>query len=256
MPSRLQPMNRIKKKRLDIVVVEKHLVSSRSRARDLIKRGLVRIDGEQAGKAGLLVDPDADISLADDVKDYVSRGGIKLARALDAFALDPAGRVALDLGASTGGFVEILLARGARRVYAVDVGHGQLHDQLRSESKVVSLEGRDARALTKSEIRDPIDAITADLSFVSLTKVLAVPLSFAGAGAWLVALIKPQFEVGREAIGKGGIVRDTAAQEKAIGDVRAWFGEQQGWRVLDIIPSPILGQKGNKEFLIGAVNDL
>ena len=256
MPSRLQPMNRIKKKRLDIVVVEKHLVASRSRARDLIKRGLVRIDGEQAGKAGLLVDPDADISLADDVKDYVSRGGIKLARALDAFALDPSGRVALDLGASTGGFVEILLARGARRVYAVDVGHGQLHDQLRSEPKVVSLEGCDARTLTKSEIRDPIDAITADLSFVSLTKALAVPLSFAVAGAWLVALIKPQFEVGRDAIGKGGIVRDTAAQEKAIAEVKAWFDGRQGWRVLDIISSPILGQKGNKEFLIGAVKDL
>ena len=249
MPSRLQPMNRMERKRLDIVLVEKHLVASRSRARDLIKRGLVRIDGDQAGKAGLLVNPDADISLTDDAKVYVSRGGSKLAHALDAFGFEPKGRVALDLGASTGGFVEVLLEGGARRVYAVDVGHGQLHDQLRSEPKVVALEGRDARTLTKREIRDPIDAITADLSFVSLTKVLAVPLSFAVAGAWLVALVKPQFEVGREAIGKGGIVRDTAAQEKAIGDVRAWFGEQQGWRVLDIIPSPILGQKGNKNFL-------
>ena len=256
MPSRLQPMNRMERKRLDIVLVEKHLVASRSRARDLIKRGLVRIDGEQAGKAGLLVNPDADISLTDDVKDYVSRGGSKLVRALDAFGFDPKACVALDIGASTGGFVEVLLERGARRVYAVDVGHGQLHDQLRSEPKVVSLEGLDARTLTKSEIPEPIEVITADLSFVSLSKALAVPLSFAVAGAWLVALIKPQFEVGRNAIGKGGIVRDTAAQEKAIAEVKAWIGEQQGWRVLNVIPSPIHGQKGNKEFLIGAVNDL
>jgi 23S rRNA (cytidine1920-2'-O)/16S rRNA (cytidine1409-2'-O)-methyltransferase len=164
-------------------------------------------------------------------------------------------RSALDIGASTGGFTQVLLARGATRVYAVDVGHGQLAPRLASDPRVVSLERCDARRLDRALVPEPVGAIVADVSFISLAKALPVPLSLAGPGAWLVALIKPQFEVGPAAVGKGGVVRDPAARQQAVQTVRGWMAGQPGWRVCDVVPSPIAGGSGNEEFLLGAVRD-
>jgi len=185
----------------------------------------------------------------------VSRGAVKLAAALDTFGFDPKGCIALDVGASTGGFTQVMLARGAAKVYAVDVGHGQLHARLKDDVRVVSLEGCDARSLTPASIGEPISAVVADMSFISLTKALGPALRLAAPGAWLIALIKPQFEAGRARIGKGGIVRDARARLEAVEAVRAWLAQQQGWRVVGIVPSPIRGGSGNEEFLMGACND-
>jgi len=185
----------------------------------------------------------------------VSRGAVKLRAALHAFAFEAEGRVCLDVGASTGGFTQALLAGGAARVYAVDVGRDQLAPALRDHPRVVSLEGTDARTLTAAEIAVPPAAIVADVSFISLTKALDTPLSFAARGAWLVALIKPQFEAGREAIGKGGIVRDETVRLACVASVRDWLLSRPGWRVVGTIASPIEGGSGNKEFLMGAVRD-
>jgi len=240
------------RKRLDRVLVERGLVATRSRAHDLIGRGCVLVDGTVVSKPGLEVHAQAEISLADNVQAYVSRGAVKLSSALAHFGFDAKGVAALDIGASTGGFTQVLLQAGARRVYAVDVGRGQLDPTLRQDPRVVSLEGRDARSLTKAEVPEAVGAIVADVSFISLTKALPVPLSFAAPGAWAVALIKPQFEAGREAVGKGGIVREAADRERAVGIVRDWIERQPGWSVADVIESPLLGGSGNREFLIGA----
>jgi 23S rRNA (cytidine1920-2'-O)/16S rRNA (cytidine1409-2'-O)-methyltransferase len=238
--------------RLDIVLVERGLAPSRSRARDLIKGGKVLVDGEVCMKAGAEVDEDEALSLRGAGPPAVSRAGAKLASALASFEFDPAGLVALDVGASTGGFTEVLLARGAAKVYAVDVGHGQLHANLRDNPRVVSFEGCDARALTRALIPEPVAAIVADVSFISLTKALLPALGLAAPGAWLVALIKPQFEVGRGGVGKGGIVREAAARQKAVDSVTAWISAQDGWRIAGVVPSPIKGGSGNKEYLLGA----
>ncbi len=240
------------RKRLDRVLVERGLVATRSRAHDLIGRGCVLVDGTVVNKPGLEVHAEADISLAGDVQAHVSRGAVKLSSALAHFGFDAKGVAALDIGASTGGFTQVLLQAGARRVYAVDVGRGQLDPSLRQDPRVVSLEGRDARSLTKAEVPEAVGAIVADISFISLTKALPVPLSFAAPEAWLVALIKPQFEAGREAVGKGGIVRDAANRERAVGIVRDWIERRPGWSVAEVIESPLLGGSGNQEFLIGA----
>jgi 23S rRNA (cytidine1920-2'-O)/16S rRNA (cytidine1409-2'-O)-methyltransferase len=178
--------------------------------------------------------------------------GLKLAAALDAFGLDPKGLIALDIGASTGGFTEVLLARGAGRVFAVDVGRDQLHGKLREDQRVVVLEGTDARALDAEIIGDPVGAIVADVSFISLTKALPAALSLAAPSAWLVALVKPQFEAGREAVGKGGIVRDAEARARAVAQVRAFINASPGCTVFAEMPSPIPGGSGNEEVLIGA----
>ncbi|HSB59277.1 MAG TPA: TlyA family RNA methyltransferase, partial [Methyloceanibacter sp.] len=183
---------------------------------------------------------------------FVSRGGLKLAAALDAFGLDPKGRIALDIGASTGGFTEVLLARGADKVFAVDVGRDQLHDKLREDRRVVVLEGTDARSLDAEIVEGPVGAIVADVSFISLSKALPAALSLAAPGAWLVALVKPQFEAGRDAVGKGGIVRDAQARAKAVAEVRAFIDASPGWNVFAEMPSPIPGGSGNEEVLIGA----
>ncbi len=183
---------------------------------------------------------------------YVSRGGLKLEAALDAFGFDPKGRVALDVGASTGGFTDVLIARGAAKVYAVDVGRGQLHAKLRVNPRVVALEGTDARALDRPVIREEVTAIVADVSFISLTLALPAALRLAAPGAWLVALVKPQFEAGREAVGKGGIVRSEADRQKAVAKVRTFIEGEAGWTVVGEIASPIRGGSGNEEFLIGA----
>jgi 23S rRNA (cytidine1920-2'-O)/16S rRNA (cytidine1409-2'-O)-methyltransferase len=237
--------------RLDKALLMRGLVPTRSRARDLIVRGAVRVDGEVQLKPGALVAEDAPIALAES-SDYVSRGALKLVAALDAFGFDPQGRVALDVGASTGGFTDVLLTRGADHVFAVDVGHGQLHPRLMNDARVTSLEGQDARALTEREIPRRVTAIVADVSFISLEKVLPAALSFAERGCWLVALVKPQFEAGREAIGKGGIVRDAAVREAQADKLTAWIAGLPGWQVAGVIASPIEGGSGNQEFLLGA----
>jgi len=243
-----------KKKRLDVLLVEKDLAPTRSRAADLVRLGAVSVDGVKAVKPGMLVAADAGVEVASEALPYVSRGGLKLEAALESFGFEARGRVALDLGASTGGFTEVLLARGAAKVYAVDVGSGQLHAKLRGDARVVSLEGTDARAVDSALIGEAVGAIVADLSFISREKALPAALSVAAPGAWLVVLVKPQFEAGRETVGKGGIVRDPAHRLAALASVRRFISETPGWTVTHEMVSPILGKDGNEEFLIGAVH--
>jgi len=244
------------RKRLDQVLTERGLVPSRSRARDAIARGLVSVGAAVAHKPGLLIDEDADLSVAAEAgTGFVSRAALKLASALDRFGFEPAGRVALDVGASAGGFTEVLLARGAAKVYAVDVGRDQLHGRLKGDPRVVSLEGLDARSLARELVLDSIRAVVADVSFISLTKALPAALALAAPGAWLVALVKPQFEAGPEAVGKGGIVREAAAREAVVAKVAAWIAAEPHWRVVGAVPSPIKGGSGNVEFLLGARKD-
>ncbi len=195
-----------------------------------------------------MVAEDADIS-ATPAHPWVGRGGLKLDHALTLWPVVVAGRTVLDVGASTGGFTEVCLSRGAARVYAVDVGHGQLHATLASDPRVVELSGTDARALNATLIPDAPDLIVTDVSFISLAKALPAALALAGRGAELVALVKPQFEVGRERVGKGGLVKDEAARAQALADVIAWL-ESVGWRVLATADSPVTGGDGNREFLL------
>jgi 23S rRNA (cytidine1920-2'-O)/16S rRNA (cytidine1409-2'-O)-methyltransferase len=182
----------------------------------------------------------------------VSRGGVKLAHALDQFGIDPSGKVALDIGASTGGFTDVLLARGARRVYAVDVGHGQLAWKLRQDARVIVLERRNARHLTRAEIPEAPDIIVCDASFIGLTLVLPPALALAAPEAQLVALIKPQFEVGKGRVGKGGVVRDPALHREVCERITAWLDAQPGWQVAGLVESPLRGPEGNLEFLVYA----
>jgi len=237
--------------RLDAALVARGLVASRARGRDLIKRGLVRVNGAVAAKAGAAVGADADITIIGEEAGHVSRAAAKLTAALDAFGFDPGGRVALDIGASTGGFTQVLLAHGARRVYAVDVGQAQLHASLAGDPRVINLERRDARDLTSAEVPAPVGAITVDVSFISLRLVLPHVLRFAAPDAWLVALVKPQFEAGRAHVGKSGIVTDARVRDEAVESIRGLLAGQ-GWRPLAPIPSPLRGQGGNQEYLIGA----
>jgi 23S rRNA (cytidine1920-2'-O)/16S rRNA (cytidine1409-2'-O)-methyltransferase len=238
--------------RLDQTLVARGLVPSRARAQDLIRRGFVRVAGLVCDKPAFDVRGAPNIELAADAPGFVSRGAEKLAPALDHFAFDPAGAAALDVGASTGGFTEILLGRGARRVYAVDVGSAQLHPKLKGDPRVVPLENCDARALSRELVPEPVGAIVVDVSFISATKVLGSVLSLSAGNAWLVVLVKPQFEVGRENVGSGGIVRDEAARQRAVNDVVAWLSAQGGWKIVGEMTSPIVGGSGNVEYLIGA----
>src|SRR5690606_22364628 len=241
--------------RLDRLLVARGLVATRSRARDLITRGKVTVDGVSVAKPGLEISEDAEVSISDGANEFVSRGAQKLEAALAHFGYRPSGVTALDIGAATGGFTQVLLEAGARRVYAVDVGRGQLDRSLSDDPRVISLEGTDARTLSKEQIPEPVGAIVADVSFISLTKVLSVPRSFTVPGAWLIALRKPQVEAGREGVGKGGIVRDPADRERAVSIVRAWLAAQAGWFVDGVVASPLLGGSANEEFLIGARKD-
>ena len=241
------------KERLDHLLVRLGLSESRERAQALIMAGKVYRGEEKLTKAGQKIDSDAPLSLRGKAHPYVSRGGLKLAAALDYFiALDPQGLVAIDIGASTGGFTDVLLGRGAKRVYAVDVGHGQLDWTLRQDPRVVVMERTNARYLTHNDIPDRVDIIVADVSFISLKKALPPSLDFAPSGAWLVALIKPQFEVGKGQVGKGGVVREEALHQSVQDDIEAWLTTEMGWQVIGIIASPILGLQGNKEFIIVA----
>lgn len=239
---------------MDHALVVRALAPSRSRAGDLVRRGLVRVDGEVVRKPGSKVAPQARIEIAGEAARWVSRGAEKLVAGLDAFGFAAEGRVALDVGASTGGFTDVLLERGATRVIAVDVGHGQLHPRLAADPRVVSLEQTDARTITPALIGGPVGAIVADVSFISLEKALPAALACAEAGAWLIALVKPQFEVGRGAIGKGGIVRDARARDAASRRIADWLASVPGWRVVGSVASPIAGGDGNAEVLIGAVH--
>lgn len=247
-------MNEGAKTRLDQLMLLKGLAPTRSRARDLIKRGAVLVAGKVETRAGVMLPPGTDVAVAEAWSGYVSRGALKLAAALDAFGFDPQGRVALDVGASTGGFTQTLLRRGASLVYAVDVGTGQLHADIAGDPRVVNLEGTDVRRLDRKLIPEAPMAITADVSFISLAKAMPTALALAAPGAWLVALVKPQFEVGREGIGKGGIVRDEALRQEALDAVAGFFRAQPGWRMEGTMPSPIEGQSGNVEYLLGALH--
>lgn len=239
--------------RLDIFLVEQGLVTSRSRARDLILRGLVSVAGKRETRPARTV-TESDIVLVEPGHvQFVSRGAEKLSHALDYFSFNVAEKICLDLGASTGGFCQVLAERGAKKIYAVDVGTRQLHPSLRNSPAICAMENFDARNLERAHVREPVEALTADLSFISLTKALPAAMCLCAPGAWLVALIKPQFEVGREGVGKGGIVRDDAKRLQAIEKVENFIRAQEGWREIGVIPSPIEGGDGNREYLIGAM---
>ena len=240
------------RQRLDQALVDRGLAPTRSQARDLVKRGCVEVNGAPAAKTAQLVGAAAGIEVADGAQPWVSRGGLKLAAALAAFGFDARDAIALDIGASTGGFTHVLLEGGARRVYAVEVGRDQLHSRIAADPRVVRLEGQDARLLDSAIVPEPPGAIVADVSFISLTQALPAALALAAPGAWLSALIKPQFEVGRAEIGKGGIVRDETARACAVAKVRTWLEVEAGWLVVGIVASPISGGSGNQELLIGA----
>ncbi|MBX6322120.1 MAG: TlyA family RNA methyltransferase [Rhodospirillaceae bacterium] len=239
------------RRRADQLLVERGLADSRARAQALILAGVVFAGPRRVDKPGERLAPDSPLAVRGEDHPWVSRGGVKLAHALDHFGLDPRDRVCLDIGASTGGFTDVLLARGAARVYAVDVGRGQLAWKLRSDPRVVVLERTNARHLTRAQVPEAVGAVTCDASFIGLETVLPAPLALAAPGAWLVALIKPQFEVGRGRVGKGGVVRDAALHAEVCARIAAWLGAQPGWRVLGVTESPILGPEGNREFLIG-----
>jgi 23S rRNA (cytidine1920-2'-O)/16S rRNA (cytidine1409-2'-O)-methyltransferase len=234
--------------RLDIALEQRGLAQSRSRARDAILRGTVHVNGTPIDKPGHLVGPEDTVTIDDPASRYVSRAALKLIAGLDAAGIDPAGRICLDVGSSTGGFTQVLAERGAAKIYAVDVGTDQLHALVRALPAVVVLEQTNAKDLTQNQIPEPVDLLVCDVSFVSVTKILAPPLALCRPGADAVILIKPQFEVGRDAIGKGGIVSDEAAIARAIGDVTA-FMQGLGWRKTASLPSPIVGGDGNKEIV-------
>lgn len=236
--------------RADLLLVARGLFDSRARARAAIEAGLVTADGVVVAKPAELVSQDATIA-ATAAHPWVGRGALKLVHALELWPLDLTGRTVLDVGASTGGFTEVCLARGAARVFAVDVGRDQLHASLRSDPRVVGLEGTDARRLTTDQITTPPDLVVCDASFIGLAKVLPIPLSLAGEMADLIALVKPQFEVGPDRVGKGGLVKDEAARAEALSDVIA-FIQAAGWEVMATADSPIVGGDGNHEFLLHA----
>ena len=228
-------------------------MDSRTRAQALILAGKVYTGDRRVEKAGQVLPPDARLEVKGQDHPWVSRGGLKLAHALTHFGLSPAGRVCLDVGASTGGFTDVLLAHGATRVHAVDVGHGQLAWQLRSDPRVVVHERTNARHLTLAE---PVQVLVCDASFIGLRTVLPAPLACCAPGAWAVALIKPQFEAGPQQVGKHGVVRDPAVHDAVCAIIRDWWAALPGWSVLGVEPSPITGPEGNREFLIAARREL
>jgi 23S rRNA (cytidine1920-2'-O)/16S rRNA (cytidine1409-2'-O)-methyltransferase len=240
------------KLRADQLLVEQGLAESRTKAQALILAGQVFGGGKRIDKPGTALPAETALSLTGRDHPWVSRGGLKLAHALDHFAIDVTESVALDIGASTGGFTDVLLTRGAVRVHAVDVGHAQLAWKLRQDPRVVVHEGTNARYLSRAEIPEPVDIVTCDASFIGLATVLPAPLALVADRAALIALIKPQFEAGPKEVGKGGVVRDPALHEAVCARVVAWLEAQAGWRVIGIVESPITGPAGNREFLLYA----
>jgi 23S rRNA (cytidine1920-2'-O)/16S rRNA (cytidine1409-2'-O)-methyltransferase len=240
--------------RLDQLLVERGLFASRSRARDAIVRGTVQVDGVVVTKPGATISENAVINVDDPASAYVSRAALKLIAGLDHFAIDVKGSTALDIGASTGGFTQVLLERGADHVVAVDVGHGQLHDWLRADLRVSNLETLNARELTRDHLAGRrVDLVVSDVSFISLKLALPPALDLAEPGSHCVLLVKPQFEAGREAIGKGGILRDPKDGERVANDLRNWLDGLPGWEALGLCPSPIDGGDGNREFLLAGL---
>lgn len=245
--------------RLDKLLVALGHFETRSRASDAIARGTVFVNGTKATKTGQAVDEHARIEVHDPAANYVSRAALKLIAALDHFGFDPTGQTALDIGASTGGFSQVLLERGANKVFAVDVGSGQLAAKLRDDHRITNLENTNARYLDVSA-EGPlnaaeISAIVSDVSFISLRLALPPALEVAQPGAFAALLVKPQFEVGRQHIGKGGLVDDPATALASATDLHDWFNTQSGWRSIGLVPSPIKGSDGNSEFLLGGIKD-
>ncbi|WP_419730425.1 TlyA family RNA methyltransferase [Lichenicola sp.] len=240
------------KKRADQLLVERGLVESRTRAQALILAGLVFIGEKRVAKAGDALPEDASLTVRGQDHPWVSRGGLKLDHALAHFGLSASDRICLDVGASTGGFTDVLLSHGAARVHAVDVGHGQLAWKLRSDPRVVVHEKLNARGLTAEIISDRIEVLVCDASFIGLRTVLPAGLELCVPGAWAVALIKPQFEAGRAAVGAKGVVRDPQVHDEVCAVIRSWWSGLPGWTVQGIEPSPITGPEGNREFLIAA----
>ena len=237
--------------RADKYLVDHGYAASRAEAQAAILAGNVWSDGKPVGKVSQPIAEGATVTY-EKSHPYVSRGALKLVAALDHFGLSPSGLTCIDVGASTGGFTQALLERGATKVYAVDVGHGQMRGLLTSDPRVVVLEGVNARDLSAAQVPDAVDAIVVDVSFISLKLVLPAALSLAHSGAWLVVLVKPQFEVGRENVGKGGIVKDETARDRALKEIVDWLGAQRGWSVEGQMDSPVAGGDGNREFLVAA----
>ncbi|PCI48095.1 MAG: TlyA family rRNA (cytidine-2'-O)-methyltransferase [Alphaproteobacteria bacterium] len=240
-----------RKKRVDQLVVERGLAENRTRAQAYIMAGVVFSGEKKIEKAGTQLSPDAPLKVRGKPHPWVSRGGLKLMQAIEEFSLDMVGRTVIDVGASTGGFTDVCLNHGAAKVYAVDVGHGQLAWKLRGDARVIVLEKTNARYLTSEQIPDPVDMIVCDASFIGLKTVLPAPMSLAADGCILVALIKPQFEVGRGNVGKGGVVRDPELHAQVCEKIKDWISDDMaGWSVIGLTTSPIKGPEGNVEFLI------
>ncbi len=242
-------MAKVAKERLDKLLVQKGLCESRQKAQALIMAGQVYVNGQRVDKAGTKVPVEAEIQIKGEACPFVSRGGLKLKKALEVFPLRVEGLVCADIGASTGGFTDCLLQHGAAKVFAIDVGHGQLHWRLRNDPRVVVMEGVNARYLRPEDLPEPVDLATIDVSFISLTKVLPAVKELVKPGGHIVALIKPQFEVGPRQVGKGGVVRDPRLHEQVVEEIKQ-FAQGLGLTVLGTTESPILGPAGNKEFLI------
>lgn len=240
---------KIKKKRLDLLLVDRQLAEFADQARRLIMAGLVYVNGQKADKAGMAFREDAEITVREVLK-YVSRGGLKLERALEHFPFQAKGKICLDVGASTGGFTDVLLQNGAEKVYAVDVGRGQLHYRLQHDERVINMEKTHVRKLTPALIPEPVDALVIDTSFISLTRVLPCAWPFVKSGGWCVALIKPQFEVEAKFLDRG-VVREDQHRQAAIDKVLAMSGKLDGVEIIGIAESPIHGPKGNVEYLLG-----
>ncbi|HKG74399.1 MAG TPA: TlyA family RNA methyltransferase [Aestuariivirgaceae bacterium] len=238
--------------RLDIYLVERGFFRTRARARDAILRGTVEVDGVGVSKPSRQIAAGAAIVIRDEARTYVSRAALKLKHALDHFGIDVSGRLALDIGASTGGFTQLLLERGASRVIALDVGHGQLAPSLRDDPRVQLMEGLNARDLRAADLPENPNLIVCDVGFISLKLALPPALALARPGACLIALIKPQFEAGREAVAGSGIIRDAAIHRKICDDIACWLAVLPEWHVIGVVSSPIMGAEGNAEFLIAA----
>ncbi|MCA1366689.1 TlyA family RNA methyltransferase [Bradyrhizobium sp. BRP14] len=237
--------------RLDQLLLNKGLVASRARARDAIQRGTVKVDGRTVTKPAASFAEDVTIAIDDPAQAYVSRAALKLAAALDHFGFDPAGETCLDIGASTGGFTEVLLKRGAAHVVAIDVGHGQMHPRIAEDPRVTNIEGLNARSLAPDDIGNrAITLIVSDVSFISLKLALPPALALAEAGVRAILLVKPQFEAGRDAISKAGLLKDPESAPAVATELERWLVEDMGWQSLGLVPSPIAGGDGNREFLL------
>ena len=243
---------KIEKKRLDDLLVFKGIADSKTIAQSLIISGRIYVGEKKLDKPGHSISIAENIIFRGPLHPWVSRGGIKLAHALEEFALSVEGLIALDIGASTGGFTDVLLRNGAEKIYAIDVGYGQLHEKLLNSSKVISIERTNARYINNEAIKEDIDIIVCDASFISLKKILPESLKLSSVDAKLIALIKPQFEVGKKYVGKGGVVRDKKLRDSCCKDIKLWLENSMNWKVTGIIESPIKGPKGNIEYLIYA----